>query len=228
MVAHPVNVVANRALNEIAQAALSVDIDALARARVAEEPFAYTIVPGFVKRAALDAIRADFPEIAHPGSFPLSTLSYGPAFRRLIDDIQGPEMRAVVAQRLTLDLENRPTTVTVRGQSREADGKIHTDSKTKLVTALIYMNDAWESPKGRLRLVRSPDNLDDVVAEVPPDEGTLLLFKNRPNAWHGFEPFAGPRRVVQLNWVTDASVVRREESRHRMSAFFKRLFKKPA
>ena len=101
-------------------------------------------------------------------------------------------------------------------------------SRTKLVTALIYMNDAWESPKGRLRLVRSPDNLDDVIAEVPPDEGTLLLFRNDPNAWHGFEPFAGPRRVIQLNWVTDESVVRREQARHRMSAFFKRLFKKPA
>ena len=71
--------------------------------------------------------------------------------------------------------------------------------------------------------MRSPDNLNDVVAEVPPDAGTLLLFKNQENAWHGFEPFSGPRRVVQLNWVTSASVVRREETRHRISAFFKRL-----
>ena len=222
------SVLANPVLDKPVTSELSVDIDALKRARVATEPFAYAIVPGFVKRAALDSVRADFPRIAHPGSFPLSTLDYGPAFRRLIDDIQGREMREVVAQRLGLNLENRPTTVTVRGISRAADGKIHTDSKTKLVTALIYMNDAWESPKGRLRLVRSADNLDDVVAEVPPDEGTLLLFKNQPNAWHGFEPFAGPRRVVQLNWVTDASVVKREESRHRVSAFFKRLFKQRA
>lgn len=204
---------------------LSVDIDALARAPVARDPFPYAIVPGFVKRAALDAIRSDFPRVAHPGSFPLSTLQYGPGFRRLVDDLQGPEMRRAVAERLGLDLEGRPTTITVRGQSREADGKIHTDSKTKLVTVLIYMNDAWESPRGRLRLLRSPDDLNAVVAEVPPDEGTLLLFKNQPNAWHGFEPFAGPRRVVQLNWVTDESVVRREEARHRRSAFFKRLFK---
>ena len=97
---------------------------------------------------------------------------------------------------------------------------------TKLVTALIYMNDSWESPRGRLRLVRSEKNLDDVVAEVPPERGTLLLFKNVPNAWHGFEPFAGPRRVIQLNWVTDARVARREETRHRISAFFKRLTKR--
>ncbi len=72
--------------------------------------------------------------------------------------------------------------------------------------------------------MRSEHDLDDVIAEVPPERGTLLLFKNEPNAWHGFEPFSGPRRVIQLNWVTSASVVRREQSRHRISAFFKRLF----
>jgi len=32
--------------------------------------------------------------------------------------------------------------------------------------------------------------------------------------------------VIQLNWVTDASVVRREQARHRLSAFFKRLGKR--
>jgi Rps23 Pro-64 3,4-dihydroxylase Tpa1-like proline 4-hydroxylase len=122
-----------------------------------------------------------------------------------------------------MDLSASPTMVTVRGQSRAADGKVHTDSRTKLVTALIYMNDSWESPKGRLRLVRSQSNLNDVIAEVPPDQGTLLVFRNDINAWHGFESFAGPRRVIQLNWVTDASVVRREQNRHRVSAFFKRL-----
>jgi hypothetical protein len=116
----------------------------------------------------------------------------------------------------------------VRGVSRETDGKIHTDSRTKLVTALIYMNDAWESPKGRLRLVGSEHDLNDVIAEVPPERGTLLLFRNDTNAWHGFESFAGPRRVVQLNWVTDMSVVRREQARHRLSAFIKRLTRRGA
>jgi hypothetical protein len=158
----------------------------------------------------------------------LPTLQYGPAFADFMADIRTPEMSRVVGEKLGLDLSSAPTMITVRGQSREADGKIHIDSRTKLVTALIYMNDSWESPKGRLRLVRSPDDLNDVIAEVPPDEGTLLLFRNDPNAWHGFEPFAGPRRVIQLNWVTDESVVRREQARHRVSAFFKRLLKKTA
>jgi hypothetical protein len=219
---------ANRIREDILSGQACVDMDAVSAARVEREPFPYFIVPRFVRAEALDAIRADFPQIAHPGSFPLSTLDYGPAFAGFMDEIQGAEMTAAVGEKLGMDLRGHPTMVTVRGQSRAADGKIHTDSRTKLVTALIYMNDAWESPRGRLRLVRSATDLDDVIAEVPPDEGTLLVFRNDPNAFHGFEPFAGPRRVIQLNWVTDASVVRREQARHRFSAFFKRLAKRGA
>ena len=200
-----------------------LDMAALDAAPVEHAPFPFFIVPRFVRGDALDAIRADFPAIRHPGSFPLSTLEYGPAFAAFMDAIQAPAMARAVGAKLGMDLTASPTMVTVRGQSRAADGKIHTDSRTKLVTVLIYMNDSWESPKGRLRLVRSETDLNDVIAEVPPEQGTLLVFRNDPNAWHGFEPFSGPRRVIQLNWVTDASVVRREQARHRLSAFFKRL-----
>jgi hypothetical protein len=202
---------------------LTIDLDAYRRTALVPEPFPYLIVPHFVRSEALDAIAADFPAIAHPGSFPLDTLRFGPAFARFIAELQGAAMTAVTAEKFALDLSARPTMITVRGQSRAADGKIHRDSRSKLITALIYMNDAWESDKGRLRLVRSEINLDEVIAEVPPERGTLLIFRNDLNAWHGFEPFAGPRRVIQLNWVRDADVVRREQRRHRVSAFFKRL-----
>jgi hypothetical protein len=205
----------------------SLDVEALERARVQTQPFPFLIVPGFVRSSALPGIGRDFPAIQHPGSFPLPSLRYGPAFQALVDDLESPQVTAIVARKLGMDLSSAPTMVTVRGQSKAADGKIHTDSRTKLVTALIYMNDAWESPRGRLRLVRSEHDLNDVIAEVPPEQGTLLLFKNEPNAWHGFEPFSGPRRVIQLNWVTSAAVVRREQFRHRISALFKRL-KRPA
>jgi len=215
----------NLAWNQASVPEPSIDMDALRNALVERGPFPFFIVPRFVRAEALDAIRTDFPQIRHPGSFPLSTLDCGRAFATFMDDIQSPEMTRAVGEKLGMDLTASPTMVTVRGISRAADGKIHTDSRTKLVTALIYMNDSWESPRGRLRLVRSATDLNDVIAEVPPEQGTLLVFRNDPNAWHGFEPFSGPRRVIQLNWVTDASVVKREQARHRLSAFFKRLGK---
>ncbi|HEY0105231.1 MAG TPA: 2OG-Fe(II) oxygenase [Rhizomicrobium sp.] len=202
---------------------MPIDVDAVSRAALAREPFPWFMVPGFVKAGALEAINADFPAVTHAGSFPLPTLSYGPAFRRFMEAIRGPEFTAAVAEKLGLDLSTRPTMVTVRGVSAERDGQIHTDSVTKLVTVLIYMNGRWEAPGGRLRLLRSADDLNDVIAEVPPDEGTLLVFENKPNAWHGFEAFAGPRRVIQLNWVTSARVVWWEQTRHKVSAFVKSL-----
>jgi SM-20-related protein len=204
-------------------AELPIDVEAVSRASVVREPFPYLMVPHFVRAVAIEAINADFPPVTHPGSFPLPTLSYGPAFQSFMDAIRGPAFTRAVSEKLGMDLSGRPTMVTVRGQSAARDGQIHTDSKSKLVTVLIYMNDKWESPTGRLRLLRSHDNLDDVIAEVPPDEGTLLVFRNAPNAWHGFEAFDGPRRVIQLNWVTNGRVVWWEQTRHKVSAFFKRL-----
>jgi hypothetical protein len=198
-------------------------LNAFEAAPLAREPFAYAMVPRFVRPEAMAAINADYPRVAHPGSFPLPTLKYGPAFAALMQAIRGPDFTRAVEKKLGVDLTGRPTMVTARGISAARDGQIHTDSRTKLITVLIYMNNAWEAKTGRLRLLRGPDDLNDVIAEVPPDEGTMLIFENKPNAWHGFEAFEGPRRVIQLNWVTDASVVWREQTRHKMSAFFKRL-----
>ena len=113
--------------------------------------------------------------------------------------------------------------VTVRGQAQLKDGSIHTDTASKLITVLVYMNEAWEAPGGRLRLLRSPDNLDDMITEVPPQAGTLLAFKVTKNSWHGHRPASGPRRVIQLNWVESEVVVRRERMRHGLSARVKKL-----
>jgi hypothetical protein len=203
--------------------ALPIDIDAFAATPLIREPFAYLMVPNFVRREAMAAINADYPHVEHPGSFPLPTLSYGPAFRAFIAAIEGPDFTRAVERKFHISLEGRPTMVTARGQSAARDGQIHTDSRTKLITVLIYMNNDWEAKTGRLRLLRGPNDLEDMIAEVPPDQGTLLIFRNEPNAWHGFHAFEGPRRVIQLNWVTDMGVVKREQARHRVSAFFKRL-----
>src|SRR5262249_34372320 len=72
------------------------------------------------------------------------------------------------------------------------------------------------------RLLRSADDIEDVVVEVPPTEGTLLAFRRTDNSYHGHLPFLGPRRVIQMNWVTSALTVRRELCRHRLSAWAKR------
>ncbi len=201
-----------------------LDLARLEATPLASDPFPHLVVPGFLGRAALDAVAADFPRIDRPGSFPTSELSFGPCFRAFLAELEGPAMREAFAAKFAIDLRDRPTMVTVRGRAQRKDGRIHADSKSKLITVLIYMNDTWEAPGGRLRLLRAPDNLQDYVAEVPPVEGTLVAFKVTPHSWHGHEPIEGERRAIQLNWVTDEAVVRHEQARHRFSARLKRFF----
>jgi hypothetical protein len=172
---------------------------------------------------AFARVSADFPKVPGPGSHPPSELAIRGAFAELMAELDGEAFRRAMEEKFNVDLTGRPTMYTVRGFVREKDGEIHTDSKTKILTVLLYMNEGWESDGGRLRILRSGDNLDDYTSEVPPNGGTLLVFRRSDNSWHGHKPHAGPRRVIQLNWVTDQDVVEREQGRHRFSTRMKKL-----
>ena len=117
----------------------------------------------------------------------------------------------------------RSTVTTVRGRCDLSDGKIHTDSKSKIITVLIYMNETWEQAGGRLRLLRSATDLNDIIVEVPPVAGTLLAFKRSHNSWHGHESFSGEPRVIQFNWLTSQGNRQIAMLRHHTSASFKRV-----
>src|SRR3546814_8941390 len=80
-----------------------------------------------------------------------------------------------------------------------------------------------EADGGRLRLLRSQDDIEDYAAEVPPREGSMVAFRCTEDAWHGHKPYEGSRRSIQLNWVVDGAYLRKEQRRHRLSAFLKKL-----
>ena len=167
-------------------------------------PFEFIIVPAFLKPERLEAVNGDFPAIGQAGNFPVEELTFGPHFGAFLDEIKGPEFAAAVERKFDVDLEGLRHVVTVRAHSQKSDGNIHTDAPSKVLTALIYLNQTWESEGGRLRLMRNERDFDDYIAEVPPIAGTLLLFKRSDNSWHGHKPFVGPRRTIQINWVSDA------------------------
>lgn len=202
----------------------AIDLENFRATALERDPYDYLIVPGFLKSEAIEAIDKDYPDIPGPGSFPLDGLKPGPSFMALIEDLQGPAMRAAFAEKFLVDLEGRPTTITVRGRCQAKDGRIHTDTESKILTVLIYMNtETWRESGGRLRVLRSDNDLEDYAAEVPPEAGTLLAFRRSERSWHGHETYVGERRAIQLNWVTDEAVVRRENRRHRVSAWMKSI-----
>jgi len=198
-------------------------LDAFRDTPLTREPFPHLIVSGFVRPDALKAINADYPKIATSGSFPVDQVKFGPAFQDLLDELESDAFRAAFEQKFGLDLAGRPTVTTVRGRCDARDGKIHTDSTSKIITVLIYMNQSWEQSGGRLRLLRSATDLNDIIVEVPPVAGTLLAFKRSDNSWHGHEPFAGERRVIQFNWLTSEGNRQIAMLRHHTSAAFKRV-----
>jgi hypothetical protein len=205
---------------------LQLDYQKLDATPVAAEPFSHVVVTEFVPRAVLADVVAGLPRLEKGGSFPTGGLRLGPAAKALMDELEGPRFRAAVARKFGLDLEGAPTMVTLRGASREKDGRIHTDSTAKRVTVLLYLNPdsaSWAKQEGCLRLLRRPDDLEDYAVEVPPVNGTLLVFPNGATTWHGHKQFVGRRYVVQLNYMTTDEKARYEMRRHKFSAFVKRL-----
>jgi hypothetical protein len=198
-------------------------LEAFRATPLVREPFPHLIVSGFIGAAALAAINADYPKISTSGSFPVDQVDFGPAFQTLLDELESDEFRETFEEKFGLDLSGRPTVTTVRGRCDARDGKIHTDSTSKIITVLIYLNESWQEAGGRLRLLRSADDLNDIIVEVPPVAGTLLAFKRSDNSWHGHEPFAGERRVIQFNWLTSQGNRQIAMLRHHTSASFKRV-----
>ncbi len=197
-------------------------LDAIAAANAAHEPFSFFVTHALDARD-LDAIRADFPAIEKPGIFPLEDLKYGPAFAAVIEVMRSPEFTKAIGQQLKIDLTGLPTMVTVRGRAQAKDGRIHTDTKDKVATCLLYLNGAWDESGGRLRVLRSGTDLEDYIAEVPPNGGTLLAFKVADNSWHGHKPFVGERRYIMMNWLRSDAARSRQYGRHQLSAKVKRL-----
>jgi hypothetical protein len=205
---------------------IELDYPKLTATPVATDPFPHVVVPAFVPPASLDAVLADLPPLGRRGSFPVDAVRLGPNAKALMEAMEGPELRAAIERLFGLELDGSPTMVTLRGWTSDRDGRIHCDSLAKRVTVLLYLNrqtDAWNRQEGCLRLLRGPQDLEDFAVEVPPVNGTLLVFPNGPTTWHGHRQFVGQRYSVQLNYMTTDDKARSEMRRHRISAFVKRL-----
>jgi hypothetical protein len=197
--------------------------DKLDQVPLERAPFDHVVVPNFISHDARTKICGDFPEVPGLGSFPPSELRIVGHFAGLLDELNGERFRKAIESKFSIDLAGFPTMVTIRGRLGKRDGAIHTDSKTKIITVLLYLNDSWTADGGRLRLLRSRTDLEDYAVEVPPVEGTLLAFRRSDHSWHGHKPYEGPRRAIQFNWVTTRDVVEREQARHRFSTRLKKL-----
>ena len=199
-----------------------LDIDKFKSVKLEKSPYEYMVVTDFITQDYADKVMADYPVIKSAGSVPLQMLKYGQNFGSLIDELNGEEFRKAVEEKFSINLEGKPTIFTARGNCRKRDGRIHTDTESKIITVLLYMNPAWYEQGGNLRVLNS-ENIDDIAAEISPLMGTLLVFKRSNTSFHGHLPFKGRRQVIQMNWVADQKFIDHEIKRHKHSFIWKRL-----
>jgi SM-20-related protein len=202
-----------------------INYAAIADATVQQTPYPFFGIDNVFAESRHQDLLADFPEISSGGSLPLESIEVKGALADLIDEIKGDQFREVMAEKFAVDLQDKPIIITARGFSRQKDGQIHTDSKTKLITILLYINDGWDSPNGRLRMLRS-DNIDDYAAEFSSSIGQLIAFKVTDNCWHGYQAYAGQRQSLQINYLVEEKYTKHHVYRHKLSAFVKKLTKR--
>lgn len=200
-----------------------LDIHAVASAPTRQLPYPHFIVDKSVNALFTDEVLKDFPSITAGGSFALSEVSPGPRFQELLDELNGTDFRKLISEKLAIDLHERPMVITLRGFSRAKDGRIHTDSKSKMATILIYFNEPWEVENGKLRILRSND-MNDFVEEVAPNTGAMIAFRVTEDCWHGYPAFEGVRQSIQINFVEDDKAANKHGRRHGWTARLKKLF----
>lgn len=124
-------------------------------------------------------------------------------------------------EKFDLDLSHAATTVTLRGRSGHRDGFVHTDSRSKILSLLLYLNEGWRGGEGQLRLLRKQGDLADPAAEIPANLGSLVVFRRSDRSWHGHTFYEGERRVLQFNYVRGGLATAMSAIRHRLSALAK-------
>lgn len=193
-----------------------IDLGAIRAAEMQRDPFDFLVVPDAIPRAQLARINGDYPAIERPGNLSLEDLEVKGQFAALLAEIESPAFAAAIGEQFDLDLSASPITVTVRKFCEKSDGNIHTDHRSKVVTVLFYFNEDWSGDAGRLRMLRSPTDIEDYAAEVPPNGGTMLAFRRTDHSWHGHKTFVGERRMMQVNFLRSGRLARWRQQVDRM------------
>ncbi|MFL2701486.1 MAG: 2OG-Fe(II) oxygenase [Gammaproteobacteria bacterium] len=202
-----------------------INSDKLSQAKVEKESFPFFYVDNiFLDHINTEQIINDFPDISDGGSFHLTSIHSGDSINQLIEELESEEFKKILENKFSVNLDETKVVTTLRGYSRKKDGKIHTDSKTKILTVLLYLNKNWSDDKGNLRLLKGNSNLEDYIKEIPCTFGSLVAFKVTDKCWHGFKSYEGKRLSVQLNYIYPDAITS-HNLRHKISSGLKAFFK---
>ncbi len=193
---------------------------------VLQQPFPFMVAHGQLPDEARADLERDFPRYTSAGFFPYDPGDCGPTVNTLIENMTAPAFASAIGARLGIEnLAQYPTLVTLCRLLNKRHGTIHTDSRSKVATALIYLNGQWpDSSDGCLRFLHKIDDIDSLVTpELTPLYGEFAVFKRCENSFHGHLPYEGERRVIQIAWLTSEEEKLRKTKRGKFSRVFKKL-----
>jgi hypothetical protein len=191
------------------------------------EPFPFLTATNLLPDRLRAKIAADFPAYTRPGFFPMDEKECGPTVRAIVRSLENPAFADRLGELLGVpNLGSLPSIVTIRKWSKATDGRIHNDGRVKVVTALLYLNEAWpDTSDGCFRVLTDSESFDHIAApEVKPLYGYFGAFRRTENSWHGHLPYVGERRVIQIAWLTSMEDKLRKEKRGRFTRLVKSLF----
>jgi len=203
-----------------------INTDALITAPLQQTPYPYVVIPQFLKQDVVSTLVENFPHIVHRGSIPADSVLSHKIFQDFTQELMGQVLQQLIAQKFSLDLKDKPTMLTLRGNTTDRDGAIHTDSKSKLITLLLYMNPTWNTPEGQLRILSNKKSLKNYAAEISPLAGSCVIFQVTRHCWHGHTPFNGKRLSLQLNYLRNDAALNKHLNHHRFTAWLKKYLPK--
>jgi hypothetical protein len=183
-----------------------LQIEAMSRAALRQQPYAHAVIDGLFDPDRARALAGTFPRdhyrIVSGGAEKLYRYDARPfvAFGRdevmfaadlsaewqeLGRQLASPAYREALGRLTNLDLRDAPLEVNLFHYGPRSLLEPHCDLADKIVTHVLYFNEAWDPADGGcLRILRS-SNPDDFVTEIPPRVGSSAVLVRSENSWHG-------------------------------------------
>ncbi len=131
-------------------------------------------------------------------------------WRALAIDLLSPEYRAAISTLTGCDLTKSPVEANVFHYGPGGSQGPHQDLPEKLVTHVLYFNQAWNAANGGCFRVLRSSNPADIAAEIPPIAGYSSIIVRSDNSWHAVSRVADDspcsRRAVTVTFYRPGSV----------------------
>jgi SM-20-related protein len=195
-----------------------IDINRITHSHLQTEPFRWAAIDGLFSAADSAALAATFPtdrfkrvadhfgekkhdylvralirmsEKSVSGKQGLSNV-----WRALADDFLSPAYRQSMSELIGVDLSDAEFEVNVFDYPPGGLHGAHTDHRDKIVTHVLYFNEAWDDANGGCLLILTSPSIEEIVTHVSPRVGNSAVLVRSDNSWHAV---SGVSRTCQLS-----------------------------